>query len=211
MDEIKNKIIKTFEAMYPDAYCELNHRNHFELLVAVILSAQSTDKSVNKVTKKLFTNFLTPYDFAKAKLCDIETEIKELGLYKNKANNLHKMAKMLIENHNGIVPNNLEDLMALPGVGKKTANVVLSVAFNQPAFAVDTHVLRVSKRLNIALEKDNVLVVEKKLNDYFPKDLWNKLHHQMIFFGRYHCLSRNPKCRNCPLNDICSYYDMNKD
>lgn len=209
MDEVKNIIMNTFEEMYPDAHCELIHRNHFELLVAVILSAQTTDVSVNKVTPKLFAKFKTPYDFAEANIEDIEKEIKSLGLYKTKAKNLQKMAKMLIEDYDGQVPNEENKLLKLPGVGRKTANVILSVAFNKPAFAVDTHVERVSKRLNIADKKDNVNIVEKKLKIYFPKDKWSKLHHQMIFFGRYHCLARNPKCDECKLTNYCSYYKEN--
>ncbi len=205
MDEIGKLICKIFDDMYPNAYCELNHRNHFELLVAVILSAQTTDKSVNNITINLFDKFKNPDDFAKANISEIENEIKHLGLYKNKANNLKKMSQMLIDDFQSTVPNTLEDLIKLPGVGRKTANVILSVAFHKPAFAVDTHVERVSKRLNIASKGDSVLTVEKKLNDYFPEALWNKLHHQMIFFGRYHCFSRNPNCLNCPLKSICQY------
>lgn len=209
MDEVKKIIIDTFEEMYPDAHCELIHRNHFELLVAVILSAQTTDVSVNKVTPKLFSKFKTPNDFAEANLTDIEEEIKSLGLYKTKAKNLQKMAQMLIKEYDGKVPSEEKDLLKLPGVGRKTANVILSVAFNKPAFAVDTHVERVSKRLNIADKKDHVNTVEKKLKAYFPKNRWNKLHHQMIFFGRYHCLARNPKCEVCKLTKYCSYYKAN--
>ena len=140
---------------------------------------------------------------------DIEQEIKSLGLYKTKARNLKKMAQVLISEYNGEIPSKEEDLLKLPGVGRKTANVILSVAFNMPAFAVDTHVERVSKRLNIANEKDNVNMVEKKLKAFFPKERWSKLHHQMIFFGRYHCFARKPKCHECKLTSICSYYKKN--
>ncbi len=206
MDEVAKRLTQTFAEMYPNAHCELNHENHFELLVAVILSAQTTDKGVNKVTETLFKKFRTPEDFHRAKLSEIENEIRTLGLYKNKAKNLKKMAEMLITEFQGQVPQNEEDLLRLPGVGRKTANVIMSVAFNKPAFAVDTHVERISKRLNIALESDSVTAVEKKLKAYFPKENWNKLHHQMIFFGRYHCLARNPKCGECRLMDICRYY-----
>lgn len=206
MDEIAKQICHIFDEMYPDAYCELNHRNHFELLVAVMLSAQTTDKSVNKVTISLFEKYKTPQDFVLASFEDVENEIKHLGLYKNKAKNLKKMSQMLIDDFNSQVPDKHVDLVKLPGVGRKTANVILSVAFNQPAFAVDTHVERVSKRLNIASHDDSVLTVERKLNAFFPKEMWNKLHHQMIFFGRYHCLSRKPNCSECQLKDICRYY-----
>ncbi|QVK16975.1 endonuclease III [Mycoplasmatota bacterium] len=210
MDEVAKQIVSAFDEMYPNAHCELEHRNHFELLVAVMLSAQTTDKSVNKVTKSLFEKYKTPQDFAKASLEEIEQAIKQLGLYKNKAKNLKKMSQMLIDDFNVQVPEKHVDLVKLPGVGRKTANVVLSVAFNEPAFAVDTHVERVSKRLNIAAKDDSVLTVEKKLNAFFPKALWNKLHHQMIFFGRYHCLSRKPNCHKCPLKMICRYYKENE-
>ncbi|HEY8364760.1 MAG TPA: endonuclease III [Haloplasmataceae bacterium] len=205
MDEIANRICMTLDEMYPDAHCELNHSNPFELLVAVILSAQTTDKSVNRVTPFLFEKFSTPELLANANLEDLENCIKSLGLYKNKAQNLKKMAKMLIEKFQGEMPSDENLLIRLPGVGRKTANVVLSVAFNKAAFPVDTHVERVSKRLNLAQEKDSVLQVEKKLTKRFPKSKWNKLHHQMIFFGRYHCLARRPKCDECKLRDICSY------
>jgi len=210
MDEIAKKILDTFEEMYPNAHCELNHRNIFELLVAVILSAQTTDKSVNKVTPQLFNRFKTPKDLVNASLDEIEREIKSLGLYKTKARNLQKMAQILVEDYQGKIPSEEKDLLKLPGVGRKTANVILSVAFNIPAFAVDTHVERVSKRLNIARKKDNVIVVEKKLKNFFPKEHWSKLHHQMIFFGRYHCLARKPKCEECKLTNLCSYYKKNK-
>lgn len=209
MDEIKTQIIKTFNKMFPDAYCELNHRNNFELLVAVILSAQTTDKGVNKVTKNLFLKFSTPKEFASAGLESIEKEIKHLGLYKNKAKNIQKMSQILIEQYNSKVPNTMETLIKLPGVGRKTANVILSVAFGKSAFAVDTHVERVSKRLKIAEKDDSVIEVERKLNTYFPEDLWNKLHHQMIFFGRYHCLARKPNCETCELKYICKFYKEN--
>ena len=206
MDEVAQLIRKTFAEMFPDAHCELNHQNPFELLVAVMLSAQTTDKSVNKVTPKLFTKFKTPKDLASAEVIEIQELIKSLGLYKTKAQNLKKMATILVEEFNHQVPSEMNSLLKLPGVGRKTANVILSVVFNIPAFAVDTHVERVSKRLKIALETDNVLNVEKKLQRFFPKEAWNKLHHQMIFFGRYHCSARNPRCETCKLKEVCKYY-----
>lgn len=210
MDEIKQLILDSFMQMFPDAHCELVFNSDFELLVAVILSAQTTDVSVNKVTKKLFLKYKSPQDFVNTDLCEIENDIKNLGLYKVKARNIQNMSRMLIESFNSQVPNKLEDLIKLPGVGRKTANVVLSVAFNIPSFAVDTHVFRVSKRLNIAKDNEKVNDVEKRLMEYFPKSLWNQLHHQMIFFGRYHCMARNPRCENCPLTSICNYYRINE-
>jgi len=209
MDKV-TLIMNVLDEMFPDAKCELNHSTPFELLIAVILSSQTTDKSVNRVTETLFKKFKTPKDFAEVSIEAIEEEIKTLGLYHNKAKNIKETAKTILEKYNGNVPNTREELMTLPGVGRKTANVVLSVAYGQVAFAVDTHVERVSKRLKIAEESDSVLEVEKKLNSFFPEAKWPKLHHQMIFFGRYHCLSRNPKCSECKLTSICRYYETSK-
>lgn len=203
------KILHTFETMFPNAKGELDHNNDFELLVAVVLSAQTTDIAVNKVTPKLFEKYKGPYELAIANQEDVEEILKTIGLYRNKAKNIIKLSNIIINNHSGIVPNNRKDLEALPGVGRKTANVVLSNAFNIPAIAVDTHVERVSKRLGLANKKDSLLTVEKKLMDAFPKNLWQKIHHQMIFFGRYHCLARKPKCYSCPLADICLYEEKN--
>jgi endonuclease III len=200
-----NRIIEVLESMYPNANVELTHHNHFELLVAVVLSAQTTDKSVNLVTPKLFSKFPTPSSLAKATFDEVVPLIKSIGLYQNKAKNIIALAKVLVEKHHGQVPQSRDALEALPGVGRKTANVVLSNAFNEPAFAVDTHVERVSKRLGIAKKSDSVLNVEKKLNKAFPKASWQQLHHQMIFFGRYHCKAQKPNCQNCFLKDICKY------
>lgn len=191
--------------MFPNAKAELVYHNHFELLIAVVLSAQTTDIAVNKVTPALFLKYKTPALLANAKEEDVEHIIKTIGLYKNKSKNIIALSKMLVENHNSMVPNDREKLEKLPGVGRKTANVVLSNAFDIPAFAVDTHVLRVSKRLGIADLEDNEIKTEEKLMKAFDASLWKKLHHQLIFFGRYHCLARNPKCKDCPLYDICKY------
>lgn len=204
-----NLILDTFEEMFPDARGELDHKNNFELLVAVVLSAQTTDIGVNKVTPKLFEKYPTPFELANAENKDVEKILNSIGLYRNKAKNIINLSKILIEKHDGDVPNTRKELEFLPGVGRKTANVVLSNAFNIPAIAVDTHVSRVSKRLGLASEKDSVLKVEKNLMKYFPKNTWKKVHHQMIFFGRYHCLARSPKCSKCPLLDICVYEDKN--
>lgn len=203
---IKHKldlILNTLDEMFPDAHCELNHRNEFELLVAVMLSAQTTDQSVNKLTKTLFEKYKTVEDYANAPISVLEEDIKTIGLYRNKAKSLSAMAKQLIERFDGKVPQTIEELTSLPGVGKKTANVVVSVAFGVPAFAVDTHVERISKRLGFAKKEDSVQVVEKKLMKAIPKDRWIKCHHQFIFFGRYFCKSMNPSCYECPLYDIC--------
>lgn len=199
------RIIEVLNLMYPDANVELTHENHFELLVAVVLSAQTTDKSVNLVTPKLFSKFPTPELLSKATIEEVIPLIQSIGLYQNKAKNIIALAKMLVDKHQGIVPHSRDALEALPGVGRKTANVVLSNAFGEPAFAVDTHVERVSKRLGIAKKTDSVLNVEKKLNKAFPKESWLQLHHQMIFFGRYHCKAQKPNCKNCFLKEICKY------
>jgi endonuclease-3 len=203
-------IIKTLDDMFPNAHVELTHKNNFELLVAVVLSAQTTDVSVNKITPHLFSQYPTPFDLAEAKASDVEKIIKFIGLYRNKTKNIIALSKELVEKHNGVVPGNRKDLESLPGVGRKTANVVLSNAFNIPALAVDTHVARVSIRLGLAKKGDSVLEIEKKLNRKLPRSSWTKMHHQMIFFGRYHCLAKNPKCDSCPLFDICKYSDKYK-
>jgi endonuclease-3 len=191
--------------MYPDAHVELTHQSHFQLLVAVVLSAQTTDKAVNKVTPKLFEVFPDANALSKASAQDVIPLIKTIGLYQNKAKNIILLSQQLMTLYDGIVPNDRTSLEALPGVGRKTANVVLSNAFDIPALAVDTHVERVSKRLRLARKNDSVLVVEQKLMKKFPKKNWTKLHHQLIFFGRYHCTAKQPKCNDCPLFDMCAY------
>lgn len=200
-----NKILHVFNEMFPNAECELNHRNEFELLVAVMLSAQSTDASVNKLTRNLFEKYKGPKEFAEVSIKDLESDLKQIGLYRNKAKSIKETSKILLERHSGAVPSTFEELISLRGVGRKTANVVLSVAYNIPAIPVDTHVERVSKRLGIAIESDSVLVVEQKLMKLIPKDRWNLSHHQFIFFGRYHCTARNPKCNKCPLESNCVF------
>lgn len=199
-------IINVLEDMYPDAYCELNHSNDLELLIAVLLSAQSTDKSVNIITVKLFKKYNSIQDYISTDLGELENDLRQLGLFKNKAKNIKLLCIRLREFYNSEVPRSRKDLESLAGVGRKTANVMLSTAFNIPAIAVDTHVERVSKRLGLAYTNDSVLKVETKLMNKFPKEKWSKLHHQIIFFGRYHCKALNPKCNSCVLKDICNYY-----
>lgn len=189
--------------MFPDAQCELTHDNPFELVIAVLLSAQCTDTLVNKVTKGLFEKHHTPEDYINVPLEELQEDIRSIGLYRNKAKNIQRLCHMLIDDYNGEVPSSKEELMKLAGVGRKTANVVSSVAFDEPAIAVDTHVERVAKRLAICRWKDSVLEVEHTLMRKVPKEAWSKTHHVMIFFGRYHCKSRNPNCAECPLLDIC--------
>ena len=197
--------VQTMGDLFPDAHCELNHRNAFELLIATILSAQATDVGVNKVTPKLFERFPTPSRLATASEEAVIECIQSLGLYRSKAKNIRLCAQQLMERFNGEVPQTREELVSLAGVGRKTANVVMSVAFNIPAFAVDTHVERISKRLQICRQKDTVLEVEETLCRKIPKELWSRAHHWMIFFGRYHCIARKPKCHECPLLEMCAF------
>lgn len=189
--------------MFPHAQCELTHTNPFELVIAVLLSAQTTDVNVNKVTPKLFERFKTPEDYLNVSVLEIENIIRSIGLYRTKAKNIQSLCRTLIDEFNGEVPRTRKELMSLAGVGRKTANVVMSVAFNEPAIAVDTHVERVAKRLGFCRWKDSVLQVEKTLMEKVPEDEWGITHHRMIFFGRYHCKARNPECHECPLLDIC--------
>lgn len=189
--------------MFPEAEAELNYSNEFELTIAVLLSAQATDISVNKVTDHLFQKYKTPEDYLNVPLEELESDIRTIGLYRTKAKNIQKLCRDLIDKFDGKVPTNYDELITLAGVGRKTANVVLSVAFDTPRIAVDTHVERVSKRLGIARWKDNVTEVEETLMRKVPMDRWSKAHHQLIFFGRYHCLARNPKCFDCPLLYMC--------
>ncbi|WP_339235075.1 endonuclease III [Paenibacillus sp. FSL R5-0517] len=196
-------ILETMEAMFPDAHCELNHSNAFELTVAVLLSAQCTDETVNKVTADLFQKYKSPADYLAVPLEELEQDIRRIGLYRNKAKHIQNMCRILIEQYGGDVPQEHDQLVTLPGVGRKTANVVVSNAFGVPAIAVDTHVERVSKRLALAGWDDSVLEVEKKLMKRVPRDEWTLTHHRFIFFGRYHCKAQNPACHICPLLDIC--------
>ncbi|WML25811.1 endonuclease III [Neobacillus sp. OS1-33] len=189
--------------MFPEAHCELNHSNPFELIIAVALSAQCTDVLVNKVTKTLFEKYKTPKDYLEVTLEELQSDIRSIGLYRNKAKNIQSLCRMILEEYNGEIPMDRDELTKLAGVGRKTANVVVSVAFNVPAIAVDTHVERVSKRLGICRWKDSVLEVEKTLMRKIPKDEWSVTHHRLIFFGRYHCKAQNPQCPSCPLLEIC--------
>ncbi|MCM3669432.1 endonuclease III [Mesobacillus maritimus] len=189
--------------LFPNAHCELVHSNPFELVIAVALSAQCTDALVNKVTKNLFQKYKTPVDYLQVPLEELQNDIRSIGLFRNKAKNIQKLCRMLIDEYDGVVPNDRDELTKLPGVGRKTANVVVSVAFGEPAIAVDTHVERVSKRLGFCRWKDSVLEVEKTLMKKVPKEEWSITHHRMIFFGRYHCKAQKPQCDVCPLLDLC--------
>ena len=199
----KEYIIENLNRLYPDAHCELNHKDSFELLIAVVLSAQTTDVSVNRVTPALFEKYPDALSLSEASEEDVMRLIHSIGLYKNKSRNIINLAKELVKRFDGEVPSKREELESLPGVGRKTANVVLSNCFDYPAFAVDTHVSRVSKRLMIARKDDDVLTIEKKLMKFFPRNCWSRLHHQFIFFGRYKCKAKNPECTDCPFRVSC--------
>lgn len=200
------RILNVIEDMFPEAKTELNFTNLYELSIAVILSAQSTDISVNKITKDLFVEYPSVVELSQAKLSAVEDSLKTIGLYRNKAKNIILFANQVIDNYAGEIPETLEELITLAGVGRKTANVILSEHFKVPAIAVDTHVERVSKRLKIVREKYNVLETEQRLMRAFPKDRWSQAHHSLILFGRYHCKAMAPKCETCPLTDECKYY-----
>lgn len=210
---LKNKaeeILNELEHMFPNAGCELNYRNIYELTVAVSLSAQTTDKSVNLVTPKLFEKYPTIFDLAKATPEEVKEYIKTLGLSSNKSKNAVKMAQIVVEKYNGIIPKTQEELESLPGIGRKTANVVLTEGFKIPRIPVDTHVERVSKRLGLVEENVTVLEVEKRLMELIDESRWHQGHHLLLFMGRYHCLARNPKCENCFYKKECKYYNKTK-
>lgn len=201
----KKEFIKdTLRKIIPNPKSELEYSSNFQLLIAVILSAQCTDKRVNMVTKTLFAKWGTPQKLAKAKLEEVEEVIKPCGFYHNKSKNIIACSSELVERHDGQVPSNLKDLVALSGVGRKTANVIMAVAFQKPAMPVDTHVYRVSKRLGLSNGK-NVREVENDLMSHFDSDDWSELHHLILLYGRYYCTARNPKCGECAFKEFCTY------
>lgn len=201
-----SEILNYVNELYPDAHCELNYQKDYELLIAIVLSAQTTDKRVNKVTKVLFQKYKTLESLAAAPLEDIENIIREIGTFKKKSIFIKNIASSLVKDSDGIVPNDRKYLETLSGVGNKTINVFLSEYYKVPAIAVDTHVERVSKRLKLVKQQANVLEVEASLKKQIPQDRWIKTHHQFIFFGRYHCKAISPNCRNCALTNRCQYY-----
>lgn len=188
--------------LYPGAECELTHSNPYELLAATILSAQCTDARVNMVTPALFAKYPTPHDLAVANQSDVEQIVRSTGFYQSKAKNLIGMATAVVERFNGEIPRELDDLVTLPGVGRKTGNVLRSVVFDLPGLAVDTHVGRLSRRLGLTTEEDPVKV-EKVLNDFLPPAEWGKFSLRLILHGRRVCDARKPRCDNCELEDIC--------
>lgn len=196
------QLLDRLRSEYPDADCALIHKDTYQLLVAVVLSAQTTDKSVNKVSGSLFEKYPTPQALAEAKQEDVIEIIKTIGMYKTKSKNIIALAKELRDRFGGHVPENYDDLISLPGVGRKTANVVLAVGFGQQRIAVDTHVFRVTNRMGIVAEK-NVLKTELALMETLPKERWSEAHHSFIFHGRNCCSARNPKCDTCVIADLC--------
>lgn len=202
---VYNRLLQKF----PDAKCELDYTNMYELIVAVILSAQTTDKRVNIVTKDLFKKYPDVYSLANASFNDVASVIASLGLYKNKTEHIISMAKKVVSDYNGEIPSDFDSLVSLPGVGRKTANVVLSEGFKIPAIAVDTHVSRVSQRIGLTTNTDPYLI-EMDLQKQFDKKDWHLTHHLLILTGRYICIARKPLCEQCPLTDICNYYKMTK-
>ncbi|MBE7075808.1 MAG: endonuclease III [Clostridiales bacterium] len=200
----KSFVLKGLDKMIDDPKCELNFGSNFQLLVAVILSAQCTDKRVNMVTDELFKTHKTPEDFANIPLEELEQKIHSCGFYRNKAKSIKAASRDIIERFGGEVPSDFDDLISLAGVGRKTANVVLSVAFGKEALAVDTHVLRVSNRLGL-VKTDNPDKCEERLVQFFPKESWSKVHYQMVLFGRYICKAIKPDCANCQFAPVCPY------
>ncbi len=203
------QILEILQARYPVVKTQLTHTSPFQLLTATILSAQCTDNQVNKVTKNLFAKYPEARDLAAAPLKDIKAIIFSTGFYNNKAKNIKACAKALLQEFNGEVPSDIENLVKLPGVGRKTANVVLSTIFGMPAIVVDTHVLRISYRLGLTLEKDPIKV-EFDLMKKLPQNLWSDFSLWMIYFGREICDAKKPNCANCPLANICNFYLNNQ-
>ena len=199
------EMLDVLEKTYPNARSGLRYGNAFQLLVAAILSAQTTDKQVNRITKDLFSRFPAPEDFAALEPEELEPYIKSCGVYRNKAKNIVGAARMLVERFGSEVPSAMDALMQLPGVGRKTANVVRANAFGEDAIAVDTHVFRVANRLGLADAKD-VLHTERDLMKSVPREKWSRAHHWLIWHGRMVCRAQNPKCGGCPLRSLCRHY-----
>lgn len=203
---MNKEFFSILDEIVPNPQCTLEYSRDYELLIATVLSAQCTDERVNKVTKVLFEKY-DIFALAKLKPEDIIDIIRPCGNMNKKSKHIVDIAKKLVSEYNGQVPNNREFLESLPGVGRKTANVVLGNIYNEPTFAVDTHVERVSKRLGLAASNDDVLTVENKLMQIFPKEKWIYLHHQLLLFGRHTCLSRNPLCQSCKMKKYCKKMD----
>lgn len=204
-----NIILNYLDELFENPKCELDYSKDYELLLAIVMSAQTTDKRVNMVNKVLFKKYDSLEKLAKSDLEDIESIIKPIGTFKRKSIYIKEIAKRLLEDGYDSVPNDRNYIESLPGVGRKTANVFLANIYDVPTIAVDTHVSRVSKRLGLVKESDDVSIIEKKLMKKVPKEKWSKFHHQMVLFGRYKCKSVKPLCDDCKLKDICKYYKRN--
>lgn len=202
-----NEIENYLDELFPNPQCELIYFNDYSLLLAIMLSAQTTDRRVNEVTKVLFHKYKSLKELSKAKINDLEKIIYPLGNYIKKAFNVREIARIINDDYEGIVPKEREILESFPGIGRKTVNVYFAEYLNLPAIAVDTHVERVCKRLNLAGKTDNVLVVEKKLMQNIKKENWGRRHLQLVLFGRYYCKSRKPECATCKLKELCNYKD----
>ncbi|OAQ40369.1 endonuclease III [Pedobacter psychrophilus] len=200
--------VEYFSDKQPEAETELNYNNPFELLIAVILSAQCTDKRINQITPKLFERYPSPQSLAESEVDEVFTYIRSVSYPNNKAKHLVGMAKILLNEFGGTVPEDIDDLQKMPGVGRKTANVIASVIYNAPAMAVDTHVFRVSNRLGLTTAAKTPLAVEKQLVKYLPQDKIHIAHHWIILHGRYVCVARNPKCEICAISHFCKYYEQ---
>ncbi len=198
-----NKIMDYLDELFPDPKCELIYFNDYSLLMAIVLSAQCTDKRVNSVTPLIFERYKTLEELKEASLKDLEAIIRPVGSFRKKASYLKEIARILVDEYDGVVPTDRNILEKFPGVGRKTVNVFLGEFYNEPAIAVDTHVERVSKRLKLAYLGDDVYKVETKLMKKFPKEKWARLHLQLVLFGRYHCKAVKPECENCKLRDLC--------
>lgn len=199
-----NNLISYLDELFPNPHCELNYTKDYELLLAVMLSAQTTDKRVNQVTDILFKKYDTLEKLSKANIKDVIDIIRPIGTFNKKAQNIISISKSLIKDCDGIVPNDRKYLESLSGVGRKTTNVVLANLYNVPCIAVDTHVSRISKRLKLAKSTDDVLTIEKKLTKKLSKNKLTKLHHQLVLFGRYYCKAQHPLCDNCKLKEYCT-------
>ena len=202
---MNKEIYDYLDKLYPNPKCELEYHKDYELLIAVLLSAQTTDKRVNKVTSILFDKYPSISSLSEAPINELENIIREIGTFHKKAVYIHEITKKLVDDGYDYIPNNREYIESLPGVGHKSANVFLSNIYNVPSLAVDTHVSRVSRRLGLAKEGDDVATIEKKLTKKIPKDKWIRLHHQLVLFGRYHCKAVKPMCTTCEIYKLCKY------
>ena len=207
--EVVDLLFSYLDEILPNASCELIYKKDYELAIAVILSAQTTDNSVNKVTPILFDKYKSIHNLANANVFDVENIIKSIGLYKNKASNIVAFAKELEERFDSILPSDKKDLTSLSGVGNKTAGVIRCEVFKIPDLPVDTHILRITKRLNLASKDDDADKTEAKLKKLIEEKRWIKTHHQLIHFGRYYCKAKNPLCNNCKVKDYCNYFKYN--